>query len=96
LWCERNYTENKIVVNINISYKKPLVPNQVIDIEITDVTYNNKSMVVRQTITDKHTQVLCSDAEVTFVLLDSKTGKPVTITDEIIAKFDELTEKRND
>jgi thioesterase-3 len=80
----------------NISYKKPLVPTQVIDIEITDVTYNNKSMVVRQTIVDKSTQELASEALVTFVLLNSKTGKPETITAEIIAKLDELTDTRND
>ena len=80
-----------IVVNINISYKKPLVPTQVVDIEITDVTYNNKSMIV-----DKSTRELASEALVTFVLLNSKTGKPETITTEIIAKLDELTDMRND
>jgi len=85
-----------IVVNINISDKKPLLPNQVVDIEITDVTYNNKSMVVRQTIVDKSTRELASEALVTFVLLNSKTGKPETITTEIIAKLDELTDMRND
>ncbi|MDC1431431.1 acyl-CoA thioesterase [Bacteroidia bacterium] len=85
-----------IVVNINISYKKPLVPTQVVDMEITDVTYNNKSMIVRQTIVDKSTRELASEALVTFVLLNSKTGKPETITTEIIAKLDELTDMRND
>jgi thioesterase-3 len=85
-----------IVVNINISYKKPLVPTQVVDIEITDVTYNNKSMIVRQTIVEKSTRELASEALVTFVLLNSKTGKPETITTEIIAKLDELTDMRND
>jgi thioesterase-3 len=85
-----------VVVNINISYKKPLVPAQVVDIEITNVTYKNKSMVVRQIISDKRTRELASEAMVTFVLLNSQTGKPETITPEIIAKFDELTEMRND
>ena len=77
-----------IVVNINISYKKPLTPNQIVDIEIVDVKYKNKSMVVKQTITVRDSKVLSSEADVTFVLLDSKTGKPVAITEEIIAKFD--------
>ncbi|MFB1004359.1 MAG: acyl-CoA thioesterase [Bacteroidia bacterium] len=85
-----------VVVNINISYKKPLVPTQVVDIEITEVTYNNKSMVVRQIILDKRTRELASEAMVTFVLLNSQTGEPETITPEIIANFDELTEMRND
>ena len=85
-----------IVVNINISYKKPIVPSQVVDIEIIDVTYNNKSVIVRQIITDKQTGELASEALVTFVLLNSKTGKPETISEEIIAKFNELVEIRND
>ncbi len=85
-----------IVVNINISYKKPLIPAQIVDIEITGVTYNNKNIVVRQIITDKGTGELASEALVTFVLLNSRTGKPVTITPEIVAKFDELTEIKND
>ena len=52
-------------------------------------------MVVRQTITDNQTHELASEAQVTFVLLNSKTGKPETITDDIIAKFDELTALRD-
>ena len=85
-----------VVVNINISFKKPLVPNQVIDIQLKDIAYNNKSIVVYQEITDKHTGAICSSAQVTFVLLEASTGKPESITQEIIAKFDELTDMRDD
>ena len=79
-----------IVVNINISYKNSLVPNQDVLIKITNVVYNNKSMVVTQEIRDVVSDTLCSSAEVTFVLLNSTTGKPETISEEIIAKFDAL------
>lgn len=85
-----------VVVNINISYRKPLVPNQVVDIEIQDVTYKNKSMILHQTVTDIATKEMASDALVTIVLLDSKTGKPETITEGIKAKFNELIDMRND
>jgi len=84
-----------VVVNVNISYKKQLVPTQVVEIVITDVTYNNKSVVMRQTITDKNTKELASEALVTFVLLNSKTGKPETISEEIIAKLNQLTDMKN-
>ncbi|HAY88893.1 MAG TPA: thioesterase [Bacteroidetes bacterium] len=84
-----------VVVNINISYKRQLVPTQVVEIVITDVTYNNKSVVMRQTITDKNTKELASEALVTFVLLNSKTGKPETISEEIIAKLNQLTDMKN-
>ncbi|MGB0850895.1 MAG: acyl-CoA thioesterase [Bacteroidia bacterium] len=84
-----------IVVNINISYKKSLVPNQDVRIEITNVVYNNKSMVVTQEIRDLESNVLCSKAEVTFVLLQAKTGKPETISNEIIERFNRLAENKD-
>lgn len=79
-----------IVVNINISYKKSLLPDQDVIIDITNVVYNNKSMIVTQVIKDVKTEAICSSADVTFVLLNSKTGKPETISEEIINKFNEL------
>lgn len=79
-----------IVVNINISYKKSLLPDQDVIINITNVVYNNKSMIVTQLIKDVKTEAICSSADVTFVLLNSKTGKPETISEEIINKFNEL------
>ena len=79
-----------IVVNINISYKKSLLPDQDVIIDITNVVYNNKSMIVTQLIKDVKTEAICSSADVTFVLLNSKTGKPETISEEIINKFNEL------
>jgi len=50
---------------------------------------------MRQTITDKNTKELASEALVTFVLLNSKTGKPETISEEIIAKLNQLTDMKN-
>lgn len=79
-----------IVVNINISYKKSLLPDQDVIIDITNVVYNNKSMIVTQVIKDVKTEAICSSADVTFVLLNSKTGKSETISEEIINKFNEL------
>ena len=79
-----------IVVNINISYKKSLLPDQDVIIDITNVVYNNKSMIVTQLIKDVKTEAICSSADVTFVLLNSKTGKPETVSEEIINKFNEL------
>ncbi len=88
------YFENKgllfIVVNINIAYKKSILPNQEILIQISNIVYNNKSFVLTQEIKDEKTSVLFSTAEVTFVLLNAKTGKPAIVSDEIKSKFEEL------
>jgi thioesterase-3 len=84
-----------VVVNINISYKKPVVPNTLIHIEITNAQFNNKSVVVEQQVLKKDTGEVCTDAAVTFVLLDKDTWKPATITPEIIAKFEFLAAQKN-
>lgn len=83
-----------IVVNINIAYKKSILPNQDVLIRISDIIYNNKSFVITQKITDDSAKILFSKAEVTFVLLDSKTGKPATVSDEVKSKFQELEQQQ--
>ena len=79
-----------VVVNINIAYKKPLIPNQEIMLGLSSIEYKNKSIIVHQTITDKDTAVLCSSAEVSFVLINTRDGRPATVSQEIIDKFNQL------
>ena len=79
-----------VVVNINIAFKRPLLPHQLIHIHIKDLTYNNRSVSMIQEIIDDRSSVVCSRAEIQFVLLDSITQKPVPISDEIKAKFEQL------
>ena len=79
-----------VVVNINIAFKRPLLPHQLIHIHIKDLTYNNRSVSMIQEIIDDRSSVVCSSAEIQFVLLDSITQKPVPISDEIKAKFEQL------
>lgn len=79
-----------VVVSIAINFKRPLLPNQWIDIHIDDLTFKHKSISLAQTITDSETNDVCSNAQITFVLLDAKTQKPTTITSEIQQKFNQL------
>ncbi len=79
-----------VVVNINIAYKKPLIPNQEIILGLSSIEYKNKSIIVHQAITDKDTAVLCSSAEVSFVLINTRDGRPATVSQEIIDKFNQL------
>ena len=79
-----------VVVNINIAFKRPLLPHQLIHIHIKDLTYKNRSVSMIQEIIDDRSSVVCSSAEIQFVLLDSITQKPVPISDEIKAKFEQL------
>ena len=74
---------------------KNLIPNQEVVIEITNIKYNNKSVVFSQEIRDLSTGVTCSTADVTFVLLHSETGKPETISEEFITRFEKLKANKN-
>ncbi len=98
---EENFFESRnllfVVVEAKISYKQPLVPGDIVEIELMSVIYNNKSAIVHQEIrnTSKNNGIACF-ADITFVLLNSKSGRPETFTDETRLKFDELMEVRND
>ena len=79
-----------VVVNINIAFKRPLLPNQLIHIHISDLEFKNRSITMVQEIKDDKSEELCSRAEIQFVLLNAENHKPVAISDEIISKFNEL------
>jgi len=71
------------VVNINVSYLSEARVNDVLVI-ITDMKkIGNKSITLSQKIFRKMDMKQVVDAEVTFVLVNMKTGKAVVIDDEI-------------
>lgn len=71
------------VVNINVSYLSEARVNDVLVI-ITDMKkIGNKSITLSQKIFRKMDMKQVVDAEVTFVLVNMKTGKAVVVDDEI-------------
>ena len=71
------------VVNINVSYLSEARVNDVLVI-ITDMKkIGNKSITLSQKIFKKGDMKQVVDAEVTFVLVNMKTGKAAVIDDEI-------------
>lgn len=71
------------VVNINVSYLSEARVNDVLVI-ITDMEkIGNKSITLSQKIFRKADMKQVVDAEVTFVLVNMKTGKAVVIDDDI-------------
>lgn len=71
------------VVNINVSYLSEARVNDVLVI-VTDMKkIGNKSITLSQKIFRKPDMKQVVDAEVTFVLVNIKTGKAVVIDDEI-------------
>jgi thioesterase-3 len=64
-----------IVVNINISYRKPALPGDTINIKTEYKTHGSRNMVLHQTIYVNGLETVSAEADITFVVLDMKTEK---------------------
>jgi thioesterase-3 len=73
-----------VVVNININYRKPGSLDQVLDIHSRVSRVNVRSATIEQKIYIDGTDTLITDADVTFVVVDIKTGKPVALKGELL------------
>jgi thioesterase-3 len=72
-----------VVVNININYRRPAFLNQIIRIETLLKSMKTHSGILNQVVKLKDNDTVVADAEVTFVILDSKTQKPLKIEGEL-------------
>ncbi|MDZ7665929.1 MAG: thioesterase family protein [Desulfotignum sp.] len=74
------------VVNINISYRSPARVGDTVLIRSGLKKFGNKSVVIRQQISNKATGTVCVDADVTFVIADTG-GRPLTVEAELKEKL---------
>ncbi len=87
-----NYIESKLdllewmkkdlgfaVVNINISYRKPASLNQIMEIKSEMSKISRKSATIEQQIYLQGTDILIAEAQVTFVIINIKTGKAASL-----------------
>ena len=72
-----------VVVNININYRLPAALGQVLEIRAAIREFARKKAVLLQEIFLEGSETLVADAEVSFVLVNMKTGKAVEIDDEL-------------
>jgi thioesterase-3 len=73
-----------VVANININYRKPASLDQVIEIQTRISKLNVKSATIEQKIYLENTDTLITNADVTFVIVDAKTGKSVSLEGELL------------
>jgi thioesterase-3 len=81
-----------IVVNINISYRRPAVLGDVLRITSTLQQLNGKSGVLSQVVTLEPEGQIVADALLTFVCIDLKTQKSLPIEGELREKLGEMME----
>lgn len=68
-----------VIVNININYRAAATMGQTLTINTGLKKIGGKSAVFNQKITVKDTDILVADADITFVVMDQKSGKAVEL-----------------
>jgi len=72
-----------VVVSITIHYRRPSVLNDLLEITVERKHIGNRSATVHQRITRMSDHSLIAEADVTFALIDNKTGKAVAIDTQL-------------
>jgi len=73
-----------VVAKIDINYRKPASLDQVIEIKSQISRMNIKSATIEQSIYLENTDTLIANADVTFVIVNIKTGKTVPLEGEFL------------
>ena len=80
-WKERGL--GFVVASVTINYRRPAGLGTVIEVSSQVTRLGGKSGMIHQEVTDSATGVAIADADVTFVIVDTGTGKAVAIAGEI-------------
>jgi thioesterase-3 len=81
-WAGRGYMFT--VVNININYRRPAYINEVLHIETSIAKLGRRSGVVRQEISLQGTDNRVADADVTFVLFDTRQQRTALLEGDLL------------
>lgn len=71
------------VVNANIDYKSPALLGDVLAIETSIKNAGQRSVVMRQVFRVKGSDRVAADVDITFVVVDLKTGKSVALEERL-------------
>jgi thioesterase III len=72
-----------VVVNININYRRPAYLHEAVSIETALKSMSSHSGLFEQVVKLKGADTVVADAQITFVILDSRTHKPLKLEGEI-------------
>lgn len=76
-----------VVAAITINYRRPVGLGSVLEVRTEVAKVGGKSGVVHQEVIDTAGGQTAADADVTFVIVDLKTGRPVALEGEILASL---------
>jgi len=72
------------IVNINISYRRAALLNEVLTIETEITQFGKRRAVIHQVIKLKGTATVVADADITFVMFDTRKQKTAILEGEIL------------
>ena len=70
------------VVNININYRRPAALGDLLDVQTRLSKVGHTSGILGQEIYNKNSGDLITDADITFVIVDATTQKPLNLRDQ--------------
>ncbi|MFM2375899.1 MAG: hypothetical protein RLZZ165_996 [Bacteroidota bacterium] len=73
-----------LIVNININYRKPAVPGDTLQIHTSYKAHSSRSMTIHQKVQLNGTETMVADADITFVVMDTQTGKVLTLEGRLL------------
>lgn len=81
------------VVNININYRRGALMNDELQVETCFESIGQRSAAIKQTIYLKGTDKVVADADITFVVVDPKQNKAVTLEGPLAVALAKLVEE---
>jgi len=79
-----------VLVNININYRRPGFPDDILHITTKVESIGQKSCKIRQEIRLDGTDQIIADAIITFVLMDMNSHKAVVIENGVREKLEKM------
>ena len=76
------------VVNININYRLPALMNDVLIIETHVAEWRRRSAAIRQDVKNKETGKTVADADVTFVIVDTRKKMTAVLEGDLLKMLD--------
>jgi thioesterase-3 len=80
-----------VVVNINISYRRPALMNEVLTLDTSMHEVGHRSAVIRQVVRHKASGAVVAEADVTFVLYSERDKRAIVIDGELRALLERLS-----
>ena len=79
-----------VVAHLSISYRRPTSAGDRLRITTQVASVSSRKIVMHQTIHQEGIDKLCCEADISIVLVNAETGRPVVLDDRIINAWPDL------